>query len=372
MENNLVYNTRTGGFHQHYGRENLIRNNIFAFSMEGQIQRTRVEEHVSFTLERNIIIYNRGTLFSGRGVADDKVVLRGNCYWRTDGEPVRFGDKTLAEWQAAGKDAGSVVADPKFADAERGDFRLAPDSPALTLGFVPFDYMKAGVYGDPAWVALAASVAYPPVEFAPPAPPPPPLTFEDGFETGPLGSPPVGATVRTEGKGAGVGSSDKAAAAGKRSLRMVDAPGLPRSYYPLFHYEPRHSGGVTRLSFDVRPDAATVFFVEWRDKASPYRVGPSLHVRGGKVLAGGKTLLEVPTDAWTHIEITCGLGPQATGTWDLVVTPADRPPQTFRGLPCRDAAAWKSLDWLGFVSDAQAATTLYLDNIALSHTPAAP
>ena len=52
-------------------------------------------------------------------------------------------------WQDLGLDRHSVVADPLFVDATRGDYRLKPDSPALGLGFEPIPVEKIGCYADP-------------------------------------------------------------------------------------------------------------------------------------------------------------------------------------------------------------------------------
>ena len=62
-----------------------------------------------------------------------------------------------------------MCADPLFVDSDKDDFRLAPDSPALQLGFQPFDAREAGVYGDAAWLRKANDVTYPPLEIVPEA-----------------------------------------------------------------------------------------------------------------------------------------------------------------------------------------------------------
>jgi hypothetical protein len=183
MENNLVYNTRTGGFHQHYGKENIIRNNILAFSKLHQIQATRVENHLSFTFEHNIVYWNTGPLLSGRW-KQINIEMDKNCYWNASGDEIKPAGLSFEQWREMGRDKNSIIADPLFADPEKFDFTLNPNSPALKLGFKPFDYGKAGVYGDPAWLKKAADVEFPPLEVAPD---PPPVSINDTFKTIPVG-----------------------------------------------------------------------------------------------------------------------------------------------------------------------------------------
>jgi hypothetical protein len=52
-------------------------------------------------------------------------------------------------WQALGFDEHSLVADPGFVNADKDDYRLEADSPAVKLGFKPIPVEKIGPYADP-------------------------------------------------------------------------------------------------------------------------------------------------------------------------------------------------------------------------------
>ena len=155
MENNLVYACKNSGFHQHYGKDNIIRNNIFARNLKAQLQATRVEAHQSFQFTNNIVYFDQGTLLSSNW---HKINLRSdsNCYWDTRTRDIRFQTQSFAEWQKQGKDQHSIIADPLFVDAANYDFRFKNRSVIKKINFKPFNFSKAGVYGSKEWKSLAA------------------------------------------------------------------------------------------------------------------------------------------------------------------------------------------------------------------------
>ena len=147
IESNLVYRTTHGGFHQHYGETNIVRNNIFAFARDQQLQRSREEPHVSFSFSNNIVYFDKGVLF-GSTWKNDHFILDSNVYWdtRLAGTPdgMKFADVTLEKWRARGHDLHSLVADPLFVAPQKNDFRLKSGSPVFKLGLRPIDLSHVG------------------------------------------------------------------------------------------------------------------------------------------------------------------------------------------------------------------------------------
>lgn len=157
MSNNLVFRTKSGGFHQHYGQENLIDNNIFALSSSQQLQRSREEDHLSFAFSHNIVYWSTGELLA-TAWRNGRFAFDHNLYWRTDGKPVMFAGSTFDQWREKGQDKGSRIADPLFARPAAGNFTLPADSPALGVGFKPFDTSKAGRLTKPETITKLPSV----------------------------------------------------------------------------------------------------------------------------------------------------------------------------------------------------------------------
>ena len=154
MENNLVYACKSSGFHQHYGRDNHIRNNIFAYNIKAQLQATRVEEHNSFFFTNNIILFDKGNLLSSNW-AKINFTTDQNLYWDERTTDIKFDQLSFKDWQALGKDKNSIVANPYFKDAKNADFSFLRSRAYRMIGFKPFKTDNVGVYGDESWIELA-------------------------------------------------------------------------------------------------------------------------------------------------------------------------------------------------------------------------
>lgn len=154
MENNLVYSTKTGGFHQHYGKNNAIKNNIFAYAKMYQAQCTRVEEHRSFNFSNNILVFDRGVVLNGAWNKID-ILMDNNLYWNTGGNTYDFNGNSFEEWQKTGHDINSIIENPNFIDAPNFNFKFKNKKSIRKIDFKPFDYSKAGVYGNSEWLKKA-------------------------------------------------------------------------------------------------------------------------------------------------------------------------------------------------------------------------
>ncbi len=150
LENNICYNCSDNCYHQHYGRMNVVRNNIFAYAGQDLCRISRFERHLSIIFEQNIMLTNGCPIYglSERHFDCATFGSGNNLIWSEKGEPVLFtrnGRKlSLDDFKAQGLEEGSLIADPKFRDPANYDFTLAADSPAYSMGFCEIETNDVG------------------------------------------------------------------------------------------------------------------------------------------------------------------------------------------------------------------------------------
>lgn len=142
VEHNLVCGTKKAAVNIHYGRDNLIQQNILALSAEDHLSMGKREGHRSVIVRKNIFL-PESPHFTGNWDAAHWTFSDNLC-WPQTGEPPTFVGEPLSALQAKGQGDGCLVADPLCADVGARDFALRSGSPALALGFQSWDWSDAG------------------------------------------------------------------------------------------------------------------------------------------------------------------------------------------------------------------------------------
>lgn len=144
IENNVTYNC-SGSFHQHYGSNNVVRNNIFAFGKEDNLLFSiiRKPEDLQLTLKKNIVLVSNGDVISGEAINNGSFYINENCLYNVNGKELTVNGKSLESWLKK-KNFSFVTDNPKFKGPERGDFRLSSKRVTKVIGFKPIDLSKVG------------------------------------------------------------------------------------------------------------------------------------------------------------------------------------------------------------------------------------
>ncbi len=170
IRNNIL--SGSGNFlHSLKGTENVVSNNIFyskndspklsddmTFRMLCWTHYLEEQGRLFGTITHNIFVIDRKTptaipvqLFGSANpkteYGPDVLASDYNLYLQVGATITHFDpDYTLEAWRKTrGQDIHSLFnVDPLFVNPDAGDFRLQPGSPALGLGFVPFDLSAAG------------------------------------------------------------------------------------------------------------------------------------------------------------------------------------------------------------------------------------
>jgi len=153
VENNICYNTDSAVFHIHYGRESIVRNNIFAFGKEGIFALSRSDDHNACTLHNNIFITTGEPLHApgyGCQMESARYISDHNWIWEQKSSRPLGAKKnarlySFTALRALGFERHSRLGDPGLRDPRNPGRGLKPNAKAIKEGFIPIDVSRIGV-----------------------------------------------------------------------------------------------------------------------------------------------------------------------------------------------------------------------------------
>lgn len=333
---NLIERCRSGAVHQHFGKENVFANNIFTGFNEFGVCRTKSEPHVTMELKGNIFYWTdaNAKAMTGRGPVSEltNIVADANVWWpvgdaANEKPSVSFLGADWGEWRRQGHDANGLVADPRFVNPAKGDWRLYSDSPALKCGFREFDWLEAGVpKTDVVWRAKAAERTWDDFEDAPPAPEVLVTCGRCDFENCAVGKSAIASMnnvlvpFKPESTyGESLMVVEQNPAQGRKCAVFREVPNLGQPWYPIIDCKLKLADVKAFVRFSAKPIAGDYLLqFEPRDYegkgAGKYVSGPVVQFKGGDVFVNGRRLASAPTGLWTDVMVRFDL---KAHTWSV-------------------------------------------------------
>lgn len=348
VEDNVVVQTRSGGYHLHYGRDNTVRRNLFAGGRQNELRWSRPDRSGALQLDGNAIVAGSANPVLIRGAAPELSardnVMAAQTAAADDGRP-----GGAARREGCGK--GCSV---------RSGLGVAWGQRAADVT------VRGGNDADEArWSAvirqaqtLIASYRDTGLSDAAPRPGRQVARRRDGavleldFTRLPVGSAPGQFRVFPWQRKELVSVQEDEDSG--RCLRFQDgAPGLAK-YEPYAFVQPDLETGLVTAEFTVRIDAQAAFIHEWRDEQTEagQTSGPKLMLTRSGLSVGGKLLQGYEPGQWLKINVSAQLGGSTVGGWGLTVTDEAGKTRQWSNLPLA-SPRFARLKWFGFISDTE-------------------
>jgi len=349
--NNVVIGTDNGGFHENYGRNNSVTNNIFARGGTAEF-RLSVSDPLNTQLatSSNLMLPLSLTPFDMYASAPD-VLYQANTV-----SPVGTGGTPdLSKCGGGCSTDLSTVATTAY-----------PLQVTLTQAPAAFNTLLTQTLGS-AGFASSPLLKQPGVATTIPVPVlAPPVPFSLDIAGTAIGAIPVGLRAVTGNDPTSVRTVAKAGAAGGgKCVQFTDSSTFVNKYEPYAASMVNYSDGTATATFQLWVDSSTWFQQEWRDAAVPYNVGPSLSITSAGISVNYRTVMPLAMNSWNTFVVTAPLGGNA-GTWSLKVIDSTGASRTVTGLQ-NGSAAFKALQSVFFISDANVSTVACLGSLQIAN-----